>query len=137
MSVRERERRQNFFFAFFSSNSKSTTKFVEGKTKDFLFFAPFLSHSRARSLCLSVSLEKRESSRRTHAMPPRRSTRSTAPAAATKRKKTAEEDDARRPSTKFVDVNEDEDAVAFSPGRLSPSTYRDRREATTTAQLAR
>ena len=71
-------------------------------------------------------------------MPPRRSTRGSASSGAADAD-AAKTSGAAAPSTLDVDSggNGDDHAVAFTPGRLSPSAYLERKEATTRAQLAR
>jgi len=65
-------------------------------------------------------------------MPPRRSARGPSSSGAAAAAKTA-------PAPRAIDFDVDVDSgvAAFTPGRLSPSAYLERKEATTSAQLAR
>ena len=137
---RERERRkeegaisESFFFLRLFAGRRPSSR--EEKKKGVLFLS--LSLSSLFSLRLFLSRESNSEVESHQSMPPRRSTRGTSSSsgAAANAAKTAPA--ARAIDFSDVDVDDNAAAPAFTPGRLSPSAYLERKEATTRAQLAR
>lgn len=103
---------------------------------------PSFFEKKTTSLAFSVSLPLRvsfsgESYRETTIMaPPRRSTRGSSSSGAAAKAAAASAHPASATATP-LDVDREDDCNAFTPGRLSPSIYLKRKNATTATQLSK